>query len=69
VVHIVSGRLDDPRMLLGRLDARVLQAICGNFSGKAFFICCPPPMMASLISGLRRAGVDLRKIHADYFGL
>ena len=54
VVHIVSGPMDDPRMLPGRLDARVLQAICGNFSDKSFFICCPPPMMASLISGLRR---------------
>jgi predicted ferric reductase len=53
----------------GRLDTVSLKSLCGGFAGKAFFICCPPPMASELIRGLKNAGVGPQRIHADYFGL
>jgi len=53
----------------GTLDADRVVRLCGGAEGKAFYVCCPPLMMASLILGLRRAGVSPRRIHADYFSL
>jgi predicted ferric reductase len=68
VVHVVSHAADDGHMVEGRLDAPLLQRICGDLSGKRFFVCCPPQMSASLTCGLRRAGVALSRIHNDFFG-
>jgi ferredoxin-NADP reductase len=68
-VHVLSqppAAWDGPA---GRLDAESLRSLCGGFSGKTFFICCPPAMAAGLIRGLRGAGVGPGRIHADYFGL
>ena len=53
----------------GRLDTEMLRRLCGGFSGKTFFLCCPPVMAAGLIRGLKAAGVGPERIHADYFGL
>ncbi|HEX7077169.1 MAG TPA: ferric reductase-like transmembrane domain-containing protein [Candidatus Eisenbacteria bacterium] len=53
----------------GRLDADRLARLCGGTDGKAFYLCCPPPMMTALVRGLRRLGVSPRRIHADYFSL
>jgi predicted ferric reductase len=53
----------------GRLDTPSLRSLSGGFSGKTFFICCPPVMASGLIRGLRDAGVGPERIHADYFGL
>ena len=68
VVHIVSHAMDDWRLYPGRLDMALVYAICRDLTDKAFFICCPPRMTASLIGGLRRAGVNPGRIHADHFG-
>jgi predicted ferric reductase len=68
-IHILSRPRDDWVGRTGRLDTASLESICGGFAGKAFFICCPPVMAAGLIRGLRNAGVNLERIHADYFGL
>ncbi|HEX7077848.1 MAG TPA: hypothetical protein VF363_05470 [Candidatus Eisenbacteria bacterium] len=53
----------------GRLDAERLARLCGGAEGKAFYLCCPPPMVTALIRGLRRQGVSPCRIHADYFSL
>jgi predicted ferric reductase len=53
----------------GMLDADRLARLCGSVEGKAFYLCCPPPMAAALIRGLRRLGVSPRRIHTDYFSL
>jgi ferredoxin-NADP reductase len=53
----------------GRLDLEMLRTICFGFADKEFFVCCPPGMAKELIRGLRSAGVEARRIHADYFGL
>jgi ferredoxin-NADP reductase len=69
VVHVLSRAPDGWHGLPGRLDAPLVQLICPDLSGKTFFICCPPRMTASLITGLRRAGVNSNRIHAECFGL
>ena len=53
----------------GKLDAARLVRLCGGVEGKAFYLCCPPPMTAALIHGLRRMGVSPSRIHADHFSL
>jgi predicted ferric reductase len=68
-VHVLSQPPADWDGPTGRLDAESLQSLCGGFSGKTFFICCPPAMASGLIRGLRGAGVGPERIHADYFGL
>jgi predicted ferric reductase len=69
IIHVLSQPTVDWIGRTGRLDTEALRDLCGGFSGKAFFICCPPVMMSGLIRGLRRAGVGPERIHADYFGL
>lgn len=66
-IHILSRPPGDWVGSTGRLDTASLTLLCGGFSGKAFFICCPPTMIRGLIRGLRNAGVGPERIHADYF--
>ncbi|HEV3416029.1 MAG TPA: hypothetical protein VG056_04430, partial [Pirellulales bacterium] len=68
-IHILSEPTPDWVGSVGRLDLSSLEAICGGFPGKTFFLCCPPTMTAGLIRGLKKAGVGLELIHTDYFGL
>jgi predicted ferric reductase len=69
VLHVLSQPPAGWAGPAGRLDVESLRSLCGGFSGKTFFLCCPPLMMSGLIRGLRRAGVGPGRIHADYFGL
>jgi predicted ferric reductase len=68
-VHVLSQPPADWDGPTGRLDTESLRRLCGGFSGKTFFICCPPGMASGLIRGLKVAGVSPWRIHADYFGL
>jgi ferredoxin-NADP reductase len=68
-IHVLSQPPADWDGLTGRLDTESLRLLCGDFSGKTFFICCPPLMASGLIRGLKDAGVGPEHIHADYFGL
>jgi len=51
----------------GRLDATRLARLSGGVDGRAFYLCCPPPMMAAMVRGLRRMGVPPARIHTDQF--
>ena len=68
-IHILSEPTPNWLGHTGRLDLSSLEACCGGFSGKTFFLCCPPTMTAGLVRGLKKAGVGLELIHTDYFGL
>jgi predicted ferric reductase len=69
VVHVLADAPSSWVGETGRLDAGRLARLCGGVESKAFYLCCPPPMAASLIRGLRRVGVSPRRIHTDYFSL
>ena len=67
VVHVLS---DAPASWVGetgRLDAVRLTSLCGGVEDRAFYVCCPPPMTASMVRGLRRLGVSPRRLHTDQF--
>jgi len=69
VIHVLS---DPPASWIGetgRLDADRLARLCGGVEGRAFYLCCPPLMTASLIRGLQQMGVKPRHIYADHFSL
>ena len=68
-IHVLSEPTPDWVGHTGRLDRSSLEAFCGGFAGKTFFLCCPPAMTAGLIRGLKQSGVGLELIHTDYFGL
>jgi predicted ferric reductase len=68
-VHVLSQPPADWGGPAGRLDTESLRSLCGGFSGKTFFICCPPVMASGLIRGLKGAGVGPERINTDYFGL
>jgi len=69
VVHVLADAPPSWVGETGKLDADRLARLCGGVEGKAFYLCCPPPMTAALIRGLRRAGVSPRRVHTDYFSL
>jgi predicted ferric reductase len=68
-IHVLSEPSADWAGNTGRLDHLSLEALCDGFSGKTFFLCCPPMMTAGLIRGLKAAGVAPERVHTDYFGL
>jgi predicted ferric reductase len=69
LVHVLADAPSSWAGETGRLDADRLLGLCGGAEDKAFYVCCPPPMAASLIRGLRRNGVSLGRIHTDHFSL
>jgi predicted ferric reductase len=69
VVHVLSNAPPSWTGEIGRLDADRVARLCGGVENKSFYLCCPGPMMAALMRGLRRMGVSPRRIHADYFSL
>jgi len=69
VVHVLANAPPGWTGETGRLDADRLVSLCGGVARKAFYICCPPPMMATLVRGLVRSGVSARRIHADVFSI
>jgi ferredoxin-NADP reductase len=69
VIHVLSSPPASWVGETGRLDADRLARLCGGVEGLAFYLCCPPPMTAPLIGGLRRMGVSPRRIHTDQFSL
>jgi predicted ferric reductase len=69
VVHVLSEAPPSWEGEAGLLDADRVIALCGGIEGKAFYLCCPPAMLAALVRGLRRRGVHPRRIHSDFFSL
>ena len=69
VIHVLSDAPPSWVGETGRLDADRLASLCGGVEGRAFYLCCPPPMTAALARGLRRMNVSPRRIHADQFSL
>lgn len=69
VIHVLSDPPASWEGEIGRLDAERLAGLCEGVAGRAFYLCCPPPMTAALTRGLRRRGVSPRRIHADRFSL
>jgi predicted ferric reductase len=69
VIHVFSNAPASWAGETGRLDADRLARLCGGVEGRAFYLCCPPPMTASLVHGLRRMHVSPRRIHTDQFSL
>ena len=69
VIHVLSSAPASWVGETGRLDADRLARLCTGVEDPAFYLCCPPPMMVSLIRGLRRMGGSPRRIHADQFSL
>jgi predicted ferric reductase len=69
VVHVLSDPPPQWHGETGRLDADRIIQLCGGIEGKSFYLCCPSPMTAALVRGLRRLGVRPRHIHTDHFAL
>jgi len=69
VIHVLSNAPASWVGETGRVDADRLAHLCGGVEDHAFYLCCPPPMTASLIRGLRRMRVSPRRIHSDQFSL
>ena len=69
VIHVLANAPASWTGETGRLDAARLARLSEGVEGRAFYLCCPAPMTASLVRGLRRMGVGLRHIHTDHFSL
>ncbi len=70
VVHILSQPPENWQEETGRIDREKLQRLCGDRLGKSlFFLCCPPPMIQSLVAILEGLGVPTSHISYEYFSL
>ena len=69
VVHVLSDPPPWWSGQAGRVDVHRLAGWSGGLEEKSFYLCCPPPMSAALVRGLRRRGVSPKRIHCDYFSL
>jgi len=67
VIHVLSNAPASWLGETGRLDATRLARLSGGVEGRAFYLCCPPPMMTAMVRGLRRMGVPPARIHTDQF--
>jgi predicted ferric reductase len=69
VVHILSEPTRDWHGESGRLDTDRVVRWVGGMNGKAFYLCCPPPMTRALLRGLKRKGVSSHSLHTDFFAI
>lgn len=68
VVHVLSDPEDDWEGERGRIDAEKLERYCqGQFAGRAFYVCGPPPMIEAVDAALRGFGVPEGMIHLEIF--
>jgi predicted ferric reductase len=70
VVHV----LEQPPDAWGGESGRITQALLerhlpGPITGKAFYLCGPPPMMRQMMHLARRLGVPRRRLHWERFAL
>ncbi len=70
VVHLLTRPGNDWQGETGRLDQEKLQRLCGDrLASSTLFLCCPPPMIKSLVPILRGLGVPTSRISYEYFSL
>ena len=70
VVHILGKPGDDWRGEKGRLDAPMIERLCGgDLPQRAFYVCAPPALMDAVIKCLRAHGVPAKNIHFERFNL
>ncbi len=70
VVHILSEPEETWEGETGLVDRERLQELCGpDLAGKAFYVCGPPPMSASVLRALRHLGAPTSRLHHEHFAL
>lgn len=70
VVHILDQPGDDWRGEKGRIDAPMIERLCGgDLPRRAFYVCAPPALMDGAIKCLRAHGVPAKNIHFERFHL
>jgi len=68
VLHVLS-RQDDWPGQRGHIDGGLLTKVVGDFQGREFFICGPPPMMDAVETILIDLGASKKRIHTERFAL
>ena len=70
VVHILTQPSSAWQGETGRLDREKLQRLCGaHLAHSTFLLCCPPPMIQSLVAILNDLEVPTSRISYEYFSL
>jgi len=70
VVHILTQPDGNWQGETGRLDQEKLRRLLGGrLDHSTFFLCCPPPMIQSLVAILQELGVPVSRISYEYFSL
>ncbi len=70
VVHILSRPQEAWQGEKGHLDQEKLGRLCGGrLATGTFFLCCPPPMLKSMVQALLALWVPYSRISYEYFSL
>ena len=70
IVHVLENPPAGWQGQTGRIDQGMVERhLEGAVSGKAFYICGPPPMMRAMLKAARRLGAARRHLHWERFAL
>ncbi len=69
VTHVLSAAEESWQGERGYVDGEKITRLCGDVTGKAFYICGPLVMMKKVIAALDGLGVDASRIHHELFSL
>ncbi|MCF8063158.1 MAG: ferric reductase-like transmembrane domain-containing protein [Deltaproteobacteria bacterium] len=67
VVHVLSRPGEIWQGETGHIDRDRILEHCGELKGKVFYVCGPPAMRQSVVTGLRELGVPDRAVRLEIF--
>jgi len=67
LVHVLSRPEPGWEGERGRLDEGIIRRACGDLTGKAFYVCGPPGLVAASLRTLKGLGVPSGRIRREFF--
>ncbi|MBM3497283.1 MAG: oxidoreductase [Armatimonadetes bacterium] len=69
VAHVLSRPDDSWTGEQGHIDGEKISRLCGEVTGKGFYVCGPPSMLRDTLRALRALGVPRSRVHYEHFAL
>ena len=67
VMHVLSRPGEAWQGETGHIDREMIVDHCGELEGKVFYVCGPPAMRESVVTGLLELGVPDRAVRLEIF--
>jgi predicted ferric reductase len=67
LVHVLSRPEPGWQGEQGRMDEAMIRRVCGDLTGKSFYLCGPPGLVTAGLQTLKRLGVPAGRIRREFF--